>query len=122
VARTDRPICLFSTFPVLLEAKEVESAYIAVYSQHREWAISAGELIVARLKYIHRPNTTSSTEVHSGEREASEMVLELASLHAKNKCNGKVAYLVDALIDTASFLREWQAYTQVLTTMTDRKC
>jgi hypothetical protein len=75
--------------------------------------MAAGEFIMARLKN-YSSTLTSSSMVHSAEREASDLLTGIVRVHAKNKSGGEVASLVDALLESATVLREWQTIAELL--------
>lgn len=80
--------------------------------------MAAGEFIVERLKNLPSDTVSyTSSMVHSVEREASDVLTGLVSVHAKrNKSGGEVASLVDALIESAPILKEWQVIAELILT------
>ena len=100
----------FRAFPTLLDKEDSLIVYESIYSTNRALALAAAEFV--NIQLFSNPRTANHSE--SLHQESKQTLIDLISFFNDGSLHKSTAYLVDALLEINSSLKDWPVYIEML--------
>ncbi|KAH7709190.1 Cohesin subunit SA-1 [Aphelenchoides avenae] len=101
---------VYTAFPTMLEKEDCIPLYETIYCSNRQLAVAAAEFINTKL-FSTAQRRTGDVDMTPDNKQ---LINDLLTFYIEGEVHSHPAYLVDALMDMAPFIKDWNTMVDIL--------